>query len=127
MSNGDQVVSSAGSLEPAGLIGIYTLTPTHCGSGQAAGAVDLPIIREAHTRFPILPATAIKGVARQFVERRAPALDWADFENAVYAVAGGAANCAALVTRDPNGFAGAPLPVRSPSAALALLRAEAAS
>jgi len=51
--------------------GIYTLTPTHCGTGQAAGAVDLPIAREAHTRLPILPATTLKGVAR----------DWFDPDN----------------------------------------------
>lgn len=44
--------------------GIYTLTPTHCGTGQAAGAVDLPIAREAHTRLPLLPATSLKGIAR---------------------------------------------------------------
>ncbi len=44
--------------------GIYTLTPTHCGTGQAAGAVDLPIAREAHSTLPILPATTIKGIAR---------------------------------------------------------------
>jgi CRISPR-associated protein Cmr4 len=46
------------------LTGIFTLTPTHCGTGQAAGAVDLPIAREAHTRLPLLPATTLKGVAR---------------------------------------------------------------
>lgn len=47
------------------LIGYYTITPTHCGTGQAAGAVDLPIAREAHTRHPIFPATSIKGAMRQ--------------------------------------------------------------
>jgi CRISPR-associated protein Cmr4 len=46
------------------LTGIYTLTPTHCGTGQTSGAVDLPIAREAHTRFPILPASGLKGAAR---------------------------------------------------------------
>src|SRR5262249_50229024 len=48
---------------------IYTLTPTHCGTGQAAGAVDLPIAREAHTGLPVLPATTLKGVARDAFER----------------------------------------------------------
>ncbi len=46
---------------------IYTLSPTHCGTGQAAGAVDLPIARESHTGFPLLPATSLKGVARDIV------------------------------------------------------------
>jgi CRISPR-associated protein Cmr4 len=47
------------------LTSIYTLTPTHCGTGQAAGAVDLPIAREATTGLPILPSTSLKGVARE--------------------------------------------------------------
>lgn len=42
--------------------GIYLLTPTHCGTGQVMGAVDLPIARERHTDHPILPATSLKGV-----------------------------------------------------------------
>jgi len=49
---------------------IYTLAPMHCGTGQTAGAVDLPIAREAHTGLPVLPATSIKGVARDEVERQ---------------------------------------------------------
>lgn len=46
------------------LSAIYTLTPTHCGTGQTTGAIDLPIAREMHTGFPILPASSLKGVAR---------------------------------------------------------------
>jgi CRISPR-associated protein Cmr4 len=49
------------------LTGIYTLTPMHCGTGQTAGAVDLPIARETHTGFPILPASSLKGAARQAI------------------------------------------------------------
>lgn len=51
------------------LLGIYTLTPTHFGTGQTTGAVDLPIARDAATGFPILPATGVKGVARDVLER----------------------------------------------------------
>lgn len=47
---------------------IYTLTPTHCGIGQAAASVDLPIARDAASGFPILPATSLKGVAREYFE-----------------------------------------------------------
>lgn len=47
------------------LIGYYTITPVHCGTGQAAGGVDLPIAREAHTQHPILPATSVKGAIRE--------------------------------------------------------------
>lgn len=48
----------------AALTAIYTLTPTHCGTGQASGAVDLPIAREIHTGYPVLPASSVKGVLR---------------------------------------------------------------
>lgn len=48
---------------------IYTLTPTHCGTGQTSGAVDLPIARETHTTYPILPASSVKGVLRDAAER----------------------------------------------------------
>jgi CRISPR-associated protein Cmr4 len=54
--------------EAALLSAIYTLTPTHCGTGQTTGAIDLPIAREAHTGFPILPASSLKGVARDVFE-----------------------------------------------------------
>ena len=46
------------------ITGLYTLSPLHCGIGQVAGAVDLPVAREAGTDFPIIPATGLKGAAR---------------------------------------------------------------
>jgi CRISPR-associated protein Cmr4 len=49
------------------LTGIYTLTPTHFGTGQTTGAVDLPVARDESTRFPVLPATGLKGVARDYL------------------------------------------------------------
>jgi CRISPR-associated protein Cmr4 len=53
----------------AALLGIYTLTPTHCGTGKAVDAVDLPIAREGHTLHPILPSTSVKGALRAASER----------------------------------------------------------
>lgn len=50
------------------LYGIYTITLTHCGTGQGVGAVDLPIAREAHNGFPLIPSTGLKGVARRALE-----------------------------------------------------------
>lgn len=46
------------------VMGLYTLSPTHVGTGQATGAIDLPIARDAATGFPVLPATSLKGVLR---------------------------------------------------------------
>jgi len=43
-------------------------TPLHYGSGTTLSFVDLPIEREAHTKFPVLPATGIKGVFRASYE-----------------------------------------------------------
>ncbi len=40
------------------------LTPLHVGAGTGLGYVDLPIYREAHTDFPAIPASTIKGVFR---------------------------------------------------------------
>lgn len=57
------------------LTAIYTLSPMHYGIGQAAAAVDLPIAREAGSGLPILPASGIKGVARDFLASAGPDLD----------------------------------------------------
>lgn len=46
------------------LIFLHALTPLHVGTGQAVANVDLPIAREKATGFPIVPASAFKGVLR---------------------------------------------------------------
>lgn len=46
------------------LILLHALTPVHVGTGQAVANVDLPIAREKATGFPIIPASAFKGVLR---------------------------------------------------------------
>jgi predicted nucleic acid-binding protein len=61
------------------------------------------------------------------VIRRAAALHWTDFEDAVVASAAEAMSCDALVSRDPAGFAGSTVQVLTPKAALALLQAEPAA
>jgi CRISPR-associated protein Cmr4 len=54
-------------------IGVYLLTSTHVGAGASAGAIDLPIAREAHTGHPLLPASALKGVARRLLDPKSDA------------------------------------------------------
>ena len=44
------------------LMTIFTRTPLHVGCGSSVGAVDQPVVRERHTRFPIIPGSTIKGV-----------------------------------------------------------------
>jgi CRISPR-associated protein Cmr4 len=42
----------------------HQLATMHIGSGSNLGIVDLPIYREGHTDFPVIPSSAIKGVIR---------------------------------------------------------------
>lgn len=50
----------------AKLVLLHALTPVHVGTGQAVANVDLPIAREKATGFPIIPASAFKGVLRDY-------------------------------------------------------------
>lgn len=54
--------------EQALACGIYTVTPLHVSTGQAEGAIDLPVAKEPHTGFPVIPASSLKGVARDAFE-----------------------------------------------------------
>jgi len=45
---------------------LKVLTPLHIGAGQGLGHVDLPIVREAHTNFPYIPGTSLKGALRNW-------------------------------------------------------------
>lgn len=42
----------------------HCITPMHVGSGSNLGVVDLPVYREIHTEFPLIPSSTIKGVLR---------------------------------------------------------------
>lgn len=57
----------------------------------------------------------------QNVLRRALALEWSDFEDAVCTAAAEAAECDAIVTRDAAGFADSPVEIVSPETAAAWL------
>jgi CRISPR-associated protein Cmr4 len=46
------------------LLTLHTLSPLHCGTGMAVGAIELPIAREKPTHIPIVPGSSIKGVLR---------------------------------------------------------------
>jgi CRISPR-associated protein Cmr4 len=41
---------------------LHALTPLHVGVGRGVGFVDLPIMREKVTGWPVVPGTAVKGV-----------------------------------------------------------------
>ena len=50
--------------ERAAVISIYAETPLHPGRGAAVGAVDLPVQRERHLDYPLIPGSSLKGVLR---------------------------------------------------------------
>lgn len=45
------------------------VTPLHCGATEAGDGIDLPVVRERYTNFPIIPATSLKGVWRDVCQR----------------------------------------------------------
>lgn len=47
---------------------IHALSPLHPGTGQALGAIDLPIARYRGTQIPYLPGSSIKGVLRDALD-----------------------------------------------------------
>ena len=49
---------------------LHAQTSLHPGSGTALGVVDLPIQRERHTQWPVVPGSSIKGVLRDACRRR---------------------------------------------------------
>ena len=46
------------------LLTLHCLSPLHCGTGQGIAGIDLPIQRERHTGWPVVPGSSIKGVLR---------------------------------------------------------------
>lgn len=46
------------------LLGLYARTSIAAGTGQNLGAIDLPIMREAPTDYPVIYGSAIKGAMR---------------------------------------------------------------
>lgn len=51
----------------ARLFHLHALSALHCGTGQSAGVVDLPIARARATQLPIVPGSSLRGVLRQHV------------------------------------------------------------
>lgn len=49
------------------LIGLYAETSLHCGDEGSQGFIDLPVQRERHTEYPVIPGSTLKGVLRSDV------------------------------------------------------------
>ena len=46
------------------LMTMFARTPVCVGAGASVGAIDLPVMRERHTRIPVIPGSSVKGVLR---------------------------------------------------------------
>lgn len=49
---------------------VHAITPLHIGSGRGVGFIDLPIMREKVTSWPLVPGSAVKGVMREHFVRK---------------------------------------------------------
>lgn len=54
------------------LFHLHALSALHCGTGQSAGVVDLPIARARATNLPLVPGSSLRGVCRDEVTRANP-------------------------------------------------------
>ncbi len=101
--------------EAEGLIPAHGFTTVFYLTSKDRGAeFAREVVGDLVTVFGVAPVD-------QAVVRRALALGWPDFEDGVCAAAAESARCEFLVTRDPSGFPGSPVPVVNPATALALL------
>lgn len=51
------------------LLGLFAETSLHAGAGTSTGVIDLPIMREAHTGWPCVFGSAVKGALRARAEQ----------------------------------------------------------
>lgn len=100
-----------------GLLSAHAVTTIHFLNCRAVGP---RMARE--TTDAILSVFGVATVDEGVV-RAANALGWKDFEDAVTAASAERARCAAIVTRNPQDFAGAAVPVMTPIEAAAVFTA----
>jgi predicted nucleic acid-binding protein len=98
-----------------GLLPAHGVTTLYHLTARAKGSLA------ARTTLATLIATFGVAAVDEGVIRRAVALDWRDFEDAVCAAAAEASGCDGIVTHDAGGFRGCSLPVLSAETAVALI------
>src|SRR5262249_39373692 len=62
--------------QAAAFLFIHAQTSLHPGSGTALGTVDLPIQRERHTQWPVIPGSTLKGILRDACRPPPNGADW---------------------------------------------------
>lgn len=63
-------------MQAGSLLFFQALTSLHPGSGSGIGVVDLPVQRERHTGWPVIPGSSVKGVLRETTREAMPADRW---------------------------------------------------
>jgi predicted nucleic acid-binding protein len=94
-----------------GYLAAHGLTTIHYLARRAVGTATAR--RMIHDLLAVFSIAPVDGAVLQ----EALMLESPDFEDAVAAAAAARAGCEAIVTRDPRGFRGAPLPSLDPASA----------
>lgn len=58
---------------------LHALSALHCGTGQSAGVIDLPIARDRASNLPLVPGSSLRGVLRDDFSGKDKALETALF------------------------------------------------
>jgi CRISPR-associated protein Cmr4 len=53
---------------PTWVLGLLAETPIHPGTGQSIDVIDLPVMREKTTQYPVVVGSSLKGALRQRAE-----------------------------------------------------------
>jgi CRISPR-associated protein Cmr4 len=69
MSETKNAKTAQKTLREAALLFLHAQTSLHPGSGTALGTVDLPVQRERHTHWPVVPGSTLKGILRDVCRR----------------------------------------------------------
>lgn len=88
---------------------LQTITPLHVGAGKGVGFVDMPIMREKITEWPLVPGSAVKGVMRDHFKQEKTDADEMDIVFGKM-VSDDSSNAGSLVLTDAHIVC---LPVRS--------------
>lgn len=57
------------------ILGLLAQTSLHAGTGSNTGVIDLPIQREAHSAYPCVYGSSMKGALRTYAEQHYPSED----------------------------------------------------
>lgn len=55
---------------------IHCLSPVHIGIGEGVGLIDMPMMRERVTKWPLVPGSTVKGVHRDYFARNGEEAEW---------------------------------------------------